>query len=166
MSAKKLLVFIGKPGAGKTTLINKEFPDKKIIDVLPFVMSYKVAGRVPEEKTLDGYRDMYRHLRELNDDFVILELGTNHADFNITELKKIGQMFAVQVFLCVASNQTLRERIQLRDRGDDMEAMERRLQRVFPDEHIMLLERAGLSYIILDMEKSLTSLQAELQNHN
>ncbi|MFA5106934.1 MAG: hypothetical protein WC497_01245 [Patescibacteria group bacterium] len=163
MSVKKLLVFIGKPGAGKTTLINQAFPDKKIIDVLPFVMSFKVAGKVPEEKTIIGYRNMYRHLQKLDDDFVILELGTNHADFNVAELKKISQLFPVQIYLCVASNQTLRERIQSRNRGDDMEAMERRLQRVFPDDHITLLERAGLSYTVLDMEKPLATHSALIE---
>ena len=62
MSKKKLLVFIGKPGSGKTTLIQKIFPDQKIVDVLPFVLAYKVGGILPEEKTIEGYRDMYKYL--------------------------------------------------------------------------------------------------------
>ncbi|MDD5566865.1 MAG: AAA family ATPase [Patescibacteria group bacterium] len=159
MPDKRLLVFIGKPGVGKTTLINKVFPDQKIIDVQPYVWSYKVNGRVPEEKTLIAYQDMYRHLEALNDALVILELGTNHAEFNTKELKKLSQQFEVRVYLCTASVETCRARIKIRARGDDMEAMERRLQRDFPDEHIKLLESMGMGYITLDMEKSIPKLQ-------
>ncbi|MDD5342108.1 MAG: AAA family ATPase [Patescibacteria group bacterium] len=161
---KKLLVFIGKPGVGKTTLINKVFPDQKIIDVQPYVWSYKVNGRVPEEKTLNAYQDMYRHLESLNDALVILELGTNHAEFNIKELKKLSQQFEVRVYLCTASVETCRARIKIRARGDDMEAMERRLQRDFPDEHIKQLKSAGLEYITLDMESPLSEIQQQLVN--
>ncbi|MFA5106936.1 MAG: hypothetical protein WC497_01255 [Patescibacteria group bacterium] len=42
--------------------------------------------------------------------------------------------------------------------------MERRLQRVFPDDHITLLERAGLSYTVLDMEKPMSEIRSQLQN--
>jgi predicted kinase len=156
---KKLLVFIGKPGVGKTTLINKVFPKQKIVDDMPFVFAYKVNGKVPEEKTLQGYEDMYRHLKEVNDDFVILELGTNHAEFNIKELKKLSQQFEIKVYLCTASTETCRARIKIRARGDDMEAMERRLQRDFPDEHIRQLKSVGISYIVLDMEQPIAELQ-------
>lgn len=153
---KPLLVFMGKPGSGKTTLIKELFPKKKIIDVKPFVLAYEVDGQVPEKKTVLGYRDMYKEISEKHADMAILELGTNHPALNIEELQKQAEVREVHIFLCTASVDTLRERIIGRDENDNMEAMEKRLKRNFPDTHLPLIELRELSYSILDMEQPMT----------
>jgi dephospho-CoA kinase len=153
--ANKLLVFTGKPGVGKTTLISAAFPDKKVIDVRPFVIAYRVNNIVPEEKTIDGYKDMYKHLADLNDPLLILELGTNHPELNISELKKLSNTRDIHLFLCNADTNTCRERMIQRNRGDNMEAMERRLKKDFPNSHLSLLENSQLRHTILNMEQEL-----------
>ncbi len=155
MAAKKLLVFIGKPGAGKTTIIKKAFPDQEIIDVLPYVFAYKVNGRVPEEKTLDGYKDMYQALHNMSQAFVILELGSNHPEFNVDQLVELQKKFEVTVFVCTADVDTLRQRIIGRKRGDDMEAMERRLQWNTIDTYISLLKENHINHYVLNTNKEI-----------
>ncbi len=156
MDKKKLLVFIGKIGAGKSTLIKEAFADVEVIDVQPFVRAYWEGDTVPEEKTLLAYKDMYKRLRSMNDNTIVVELGTNHASFNIQELKIFNADCALHLFLCIASVETLRQRLM--ERNDDMpeEARERRLKIDFPSTHLTLIEDAGLPYTILDMEQPWT----------
>ena len=56
----KLYVFAGKPGAGKTTIIGKLFPDRKIVDVLTFIEVFRIAESriIPEEKTIIAYQNI------------------------------------------------------------------------------------------------------------
>lgn len=156
MQEKKLIVFFGKPGAGKTTIIQEKFAGEKVVDVKTYVVAYRKDGTVPEEKTLDAYHDMYDYVRTLDDDTVVLELGTNHAEYNIQQLKVLQSVRRVALFLCNASDETLRERLQNSVSHEDMEKMYVRLERVFPDEHIKLLEAAGMEYVLLDMEQPWT----------
>ncbi|MBU0707372.1 AAA family ATPase [Patescibacteria group bacterium] len=156
MQKNTLVVFVGKPGVGKTTLIKRVFPDKKLIDVLPYVYAYKVNGHVPEERTLDGYKDMYKDLLKMSEPLVILELGSNHPEFNVQQLSNLQKDFQIKIYICTAEIDTLRQRVIGRNRGDDMEAMELRLQRKFPQEHIKKLEKTDLEYDVLDMEKPLS----------
>lgn len=156
MQKKKLIVFFGKPGAGKTTIIQEKFANEKVIDVKTYVFAYRKDGTVPEEKTLDAYHDMYDYVRTLDDDTVILELGTNHAEYNIQQLKALQPSRRIILFLCNASDETLRERLQNSVSHEDMEKMYVRLERIFPDEHIELLETAGMYYVLLDMEQPWT----------
>lgn len=156
MNNKKLLVFIGKIGAGKTTLINETFENIPIVDVKPFVRAYWEKDTVPEDKTLQAYKDMYQRVESMNYETIVLELGTNHASFNIKQLNAIRATYIVHLFLCIASVETLRER--LKERSDDIpeDARERRLNIDFPNTHIPLIEAVGLSYTILDMEQPWT----------
>jgi len=156
MQKKKLVVFFGKPGAGKTTLISETFPDTKVVDVKSFVLAYKQSNILPEEKTLDGYKDMYKALADIEDDLIVLELGTNHEVYNIEQLQSLAPKRQIYIFLCTASVETLRQRIQTRDEHFDPEALERRLQRNFPGLYITLLEEAGMRYVLLDMEQPWT----------
>jgi predicted kinase len=153
----RLIVFIGKPGAGKSTLIKACFPAIKHTDVLPFVMKYKKDNLLQENKTLLAYRKMYENLiAELTHKHdMILEIGTNHAEFNIKNLKKIAKEFNVIIFLCLASIENCRKRVIKRGGWLGEEALEIRLARNFPESHIMLLEKAGLPYYELDMNKPL-----------
>lgn len=156
MQKKKLVVFFGKPGVGKSTLIEETFPENKVVDVKPFVLAYKENDALPEEKTIDGYKDMYKALTGTEDDLIVLELGTNHEAYNIEQLQIMASECQLFIFLCTASVETLRQRIQSRDEKIDFEALERRLQRDFPGEYIKLLEEAGLLYVLLDMEQPWT----------
>lgn len=152
----KLLVFIGKPGAGKSTLIKELNPDGVIIDVKTFVLAYEVNGQVPEEKTEQAYHDMYAQVMDKHEDLLVLEIGTNHPQVNVDEFKKLSSDWEIFIFICTASIDTLKKRIIIRPEDNDMAAMERRLQRNFPELHLSLLERASLPYVILDMEQPMT----------
>ncbi|MBI5037283.1 MAG: 50S ribosome-binding GTPase [Candidatus Kerfeldbacteria bacterium] len=153
---KQLLVFMGKPGVGKTTLINELFPGHTIIDARPFVLKYMVDGEIPEDKTILGYRDMYAALGKLTDPIIILELGTNHEQLNVKQLAAFAQQADVRVFICTASVETLRKRVIERSIHDDMEAMERRFARDFPNSHLALFEQVGIEPYFLDMEQPMT----------
>lgn len=156
MKKKKLFVFLGKIGAGKTTLIKEAFEGVPLVDVKPFVRAYWEGDTVPEEKTLQAYQDMYVKLKELEDPEVVVELGTNHNDYNIRHLKVLSQQRLVHLFLCIASVETLRQRLE--ERTDDIpeEAREKRLAVDFPNSHLPLIEAVRLPYTILDMEQPWT----------
>ncbi len=156
MQKKKLVIFFGKPGAGKSTLITETFLDNKVVDVKPFVLAYKKNDVLPEEKTLNGYKDMYKALTDMEDDLIVVELGTNHEAYNIERLQDLASERQIFIFLCTASVETLRQRIQLRDEKINPEALERRLERDFPGQYITLLEEAGMHYVLLDMEQPWT----------
>lgn len=137
-------------------MIHELFPDHAIIDVRPFVLTYMVDGKMPEDKTILGYQDMYRALEKLTDDIVILELGTNHERLNVEQLAALATSVDVRVFICTASVETLRKRVAERPIYDDMEAMERRFACDFPNSHLPLFEQAGIEPYFLDMEQPMT----------
>ncbi len=147
---------MGKPGAGKTTLITELFPGHTIMDVRPYVTAFLVNGVLPEEKTIQGYHDMYAALETVPDDIVILELGTNHEQLNVQKLAEFAQHCDVRVFICTASVDTLRQRVTRRPIYDDMAAMERRFAREFPNSHLPLFAAAGIEPYFLDMEQPMT----------
>lgn len=153
---KQLLVFMGKPGAGKTTLINELFPGHTIIDVRPYVTKYMVDGVLPEEKTLQGYHDMYADFGTQQEETVILELGTNHAELNTAKLGTLATECDLRVFICTASVETLRNRVIGRPLYDDMAAMERHFARDFPNSHLPFFKKVGIEPYFLDMEQPMT----------
>jgi len=155
MPLPKLFVFLGKPGVGKTTLIQAALPTCRRVDVRPFVRSYEIGGVVPEEKTLAGYQDMYRYVGGLNEPVVVLELGTNHPEFNVQQLLQLQQKRDIHLFLCTASVETCRQRMNGRNFQDDAEAMERRLLRDFPNTYLQLLHQTSLHYHLIDLEQPL-----------
>ena len=160
----KLFVFVGKPGVGKTTLINKVFSSAKLIDVMPYVKAYEVDGKVPEEKTLDGYRDMYDVIDNLDDEIVILELGTNHEKFNIKKLERLLSKFEISIFICNASIDTCRNRVKNRKREFDNQALEKRLQKNFPNIYLRALKNSKLKYEVLDMERDVEENKELIKN--
>lgn len=155
MPLPRLFVFFGKPGVGKTTLIQAALPTYRRVDVRPFVRAYGVSGVMPEEKTLIGYQDMYRYLGGLNEQVVVLELGTNHPEFNVQQLVQLQPKRDIHLFLCTASVETCRQRMRGRIFRDDAEAMERRLQRDFPNAYLQLLRQTSLHYHLIDLEQPL-----------
>ncbi|MDD2807272.1 MAG: hypothetical protein PHW95_01980 [Patescibacteria group bacterium] len=156
VTKRKLIVFIGKPGVGKTTLIKAVFPDQIFIDVLPFIEKFRLPdASIPEEKTIIAYENMYRYLERVDSDFVVLELGTNHPEFNINQLKKLQTLYDLKIFLCLASVLTCWERARARGMRHTTEAFQARMARDFPASHEKLLHAAGLNYQLVDMEQPL-----------
>jgi len=160
-----LLVFIGKPGAGKSTLIDLALYKYNRIDVMPFVKKYEENEKVPEEKTVVAYHDMYNFLKtelQSNKRNIVLELGTNHADLNINELKSLNENFRLVIFLCDAPIDVCRDRVKKRTHIIDDVALELRLQRNFPESHLDLLKNTSIKYVSLNMERPLNENVDEL----
>ena len=156
----KVYAFIGKTGAGKSTLIRHAFPDSHTVDVWLFLRNYLTDGFIPEAITIAGYQDVYQYVHRYGKDSpnanIVIELGANHAAFNISELKRLQQEGDdVYIFLCIASIATCRERARHKDIFLNDENMERSLQRDFPNPHLSLLQSTSLPYIILNTEQSM-----------
>ncbi len=155
MEKGKLFVFAGRPGAGKTTIIKKLFFEEIIVDVLPFVEVFRVEGKVIEEKTIVAYQNMYGYLVGLKKPKVILEIGTNHPELNISELEKLQNDYEIKIFLCEASEESCYQRAIQRGMRHDPQAFETRMKRDFPNIFIKLLKQTSLSYEVVGMDKSL-----------
>ena len=163
---QKLIVFSGKPGVGKSTLINYLFKNDQIIDVLPFVKRYEKDGKILESDTIHAYEDMYKYINNFNfEGNVILELGTNHPQLNIEELFNLDKKFILKIFLCIAPKDICLERALKRGRKFDKKALIRRLNKNFPDSHLPLFENYNINYCILDMEKSLDKIKSEVEKY-
>jgi len=152
---KRLFVFIGKPGVGKTTLMRKLFLGDQIVNVLPYVKAYEIDGKVPEGKTLDGYKDMYKALQKIEKDLLVVEFGANHEEFNVKELEKLSAKYDITIFLCDAPVNICRERARKREREFDEKALEKRLQKDFPNIYLQALKNSELKYEVLNMEKDI-----------
>ncbi|MBU0598098.1 hypothetical protein KKF61_03830 [Patescibacteria group bacterium] len=166
MNKKSLVVLIGKPGVGKTTLARTAFPSWHFIDVKPFIEQYMINGRWPEKLTLEGYREMYDAIEQINSDLV-LEIGTNHAEFNIVQLQRLKNNFNCLVVICLLDAKKNKQRyLDRMNRGEerayDIAAFERRLELDFPLSHTPLLHRALLPYIKINMESDVSVLTQEL----
>lgn len=156
--AHNFYVFIGKPGSGKSTLIKQVFSDNvPHLDVAPFVKAHAVDGFIPEEKTFNGYCSLYDYCKTIITEkpSVILELGTNHAAFNIQQLCSLQEKHKIIVFLCHARVETCFQRVMRRGDYIDPEALQRRMQRDFPNAHIALLQESQIPYQLIDTEHSL-----------
>ena len=164
----QLLVFIGKPGVGKTTIIENLEPRIEHVDVLPFVQKYIIDGVLQEDKTIVAYKEMYDSLEEKllsQNTPLILELGTNHAPLNIEKLGELMEKNHVSIFLCDASIDICRERALERDRVMASGSLERRLSRDFPNSHTILLKEKKNEFILLDMAQPLEENINIIQKH-
>ncbi len=155
MDKKRLYIFAGKPGAGKSTIIKNIFPNKTCVDVLPFVEQFRVDGKVPEEKTETAYRNMYRHLKTAEDRLIILEIGTNHPELNISEIEKLQNIYTPTMFLCDASRDICYQRAMERGMRHHTEAWETRMKRDFPNTFTKLLKQTSIPWHVVNMEGSL-----------
>ena len=139
MAENQLLVFIGKPGAGKTTLICAAFPDETFVDVMPFLETFQMPdGSYKEDDVLRAYKHMYEYLETVKDPFIILELGTGYPEFNIERLKHLKESYNVLVYLCLASEATCWARAHERGMRHSKEGFARRMARDFPMTHKQL----------------------------
>ncbi len=160
MNKNKLLVLVGRPGCGKSTLIEKFLSKNqkfKFFDVYNFLKQYKPKDTtvVPEKFTLKAYQDMYKEIFK-EDQSIILELGTNHHQFNFDNLKELAKKFKINLVFCELDIEECANRHQQRITADgsrDMgqPAFERRLKRVFPDNHKKLADQFKFPYQHLDM---------------
>jgi len=162
MSKPKIYVFIGKPGVGKTTLIKKVLPNIKYIDVKSYIVPHVINDKWPEEKTLDCYKKMYEDINQVNED-LILEIGTNHAEFNVSQLERLQKMFQVVVILCILSIEENRKRYIERDEVFDLPAFEKRLKKKFPELHLPLIVKSKLPYFLLEMGPPFEEIQKVLK---
>lgn len=163
---RKLIVLVGKPGAGKTTLIETAFPGEKFVDVLPYIERFRLPdGSVPEDKTITAYEKMYQDMARIDNDLVILELGTNHPEFNIKKLEKLKQTYEIIVYLCLASVETCWTRARERGMRHTTESFELRMKRNFPATHQKLLDDVSLNYKLIDMERPLSETAAEIREN-
>lgn len=155
MEKGKLFVFAGRPGVGKTTIIKELFSKETIVDVWPFVEVWRVEGKVLEEKTIVAYQNMYYYLIGIKKPRVILEIGTNHPELNISELEKLQNDYEIKIFLCHASKESCYQRALQRGMRHDTQAFKLRMKRDFPNTFIKLLKQTSLSYEVVDMNKPL-----------
>lgn len=158
LDRRSLIVFAGKMGVGKTTLIRAAFPDAVHVDVYPFVHAYGQGHAIPEDKTILGYRDMYHYVAGLTVPVVTVELGTNHPELNARNIRELSTHYVLQVFFCMASEATCRARLAIRGRpydSDDARAIDVRMRKDFPRIYEEAFKKVGVAYILLDMEKSL-----------
>lgn len=164
MKKNRLIVFIGKPGAGKSTLIDSLFSGYEIVDVLPYVMKHKEKGKDPEARTIHAYWEMYEHIKsQKSEENLVLELGTNHPELNIVELEKLKGKFNIKIFLCDAPKHVCRERAEKRGRKFDKKALTLRIERDFPNSHVKLLQEKSIKYDILDMTRLIKEIKAEVE---
>jgi uridine kinase len=155
-SKSKLIVFAGKPGVGKTTIIQRLFKNATIVDVQTFVMVHvDEFPIVPKEKNIFGYKTMYKHIATLKKPVVVVEIGTSHPGFNIRQLEKLQNRYKISLFLCDASVETCRIRSLARKLNFDGKWIESRLQRNFPGSFLNILKDTNLDYKIINTEGNL-----------
>ncbi len=151
----KLFVFIGKPGAGKSTIIRKLFPRREVVDVAPFVLKTKRRGAVSDSNSLRGYRNMYQEFWKKKT-IRALEIGTGFPAFNVRQLKKMTAKFDITVFLLDVSSAIALTRVKRRATLFDTEALQRRLTRRFPEKHKLFLDNIGLPNRVIQTDRPLS----------
>lgn len=156
---KKIIVLIGYPGSGKTTLAGafiQKHNQYVLHDVYQYIKQYKnVDGGLEDESMAKrAYEDMYSAL-EKNNQNVILELGTNYPEINADRLKDISNNANVSICICLLSVEECYLRVKVRGRPFAEESLKRRLERVFPAEHEKYFEKNNLKYHYLQMEQAI-----------
>jgi len=146
---KKLFCFTGKPGCGKTTLLTQL--RIKHYDVLKHIKKYldENGKLIDESFTIKAYKDLFEELKTVEDKPIFLELGTNHHEFVMKNLKE----FDTTIFFCLLDKNTCFSRQKQRGRKISTEQLMRRLDIVFPDNHLEHISE--LKYEYLNMGKSL-----------
>jgi len=156
---KKILVFVGRPGAGKSFLINKfldKYPYFESVDVFHYIKLIKEKmGNVPEELTIGAYEQMYQDFNFMEKD-IILELGTNHPEFNLKKLAGLTRSHQVTLLLCLLDIEVCRNRCLARGQNDSAlifvgQSLEIRLNRIFPDLHKKFADSFNLKYHEIEM---------------
>ena len=146
---RKLYVFIGKPGCGKTTVL--KHLGVKYHDVLSHIKKYfDASGRMDEANTIKSYQELFTELKGLSSENIFLELGTNHAEFVMKNIQELG--IDTTFFFCLLNNEECLRRNRIGNNPMLEEPLMRRIARVFPDEHLKHI--SGMKYYELDMDKN------------
>ncbi|MBU1952556.1 ATP-binding protein [Patescibacteria group bacterium] len=156
---KKIIVLIGYPGAGKTTLAKafiEKHPGFILHDVYEYIKQYKNDDGALKDESLaiKAYEEMYADLEKMDND-LILELGTNYPEANAKKLKALAEKRDITVFLCLLSTKECYQRVKDSGQLFEEEALKRRLEREFPEEHEGFLKKSSLPYHYLQMGQSM-----------
>lgn len=160
---RKLYVFIGKPGCGKTTILKSL--GVKYYDVLHHIKRYfNHDGRMDEANTIKAYQDLFKELREVQEEKVFLELGTNHAEFVMKNLQELSSSagYSVLLFFCLLSNQECLTRNKIGNNPMPEDALMRRIARIFPEEHLQFIQ--DMKYYELDMSRMIEENVVAVRN--
>lgn len=156
MTKRRLIVFAGKPGAGKSSIIKKISNGYRVVDVWDFHRPNLGSGGVPPKgKNILGYQAMYQHLATLHEPRIILELGTSNSDLNVRELSTLLPTYEIDILLCVASENTCLLRLKERGFLFDPETVPGRKEQMakdFPNTFISELKQSPLRHHIISTE--------------
>lgn len=154
-----VLVFTGRPGAGKTVLSvawRKRHPEYAAFDVGSFIRRFAglQTGAVDEKKTIIGYRRFYQFLRRHIRRNTIIEIGTNHPDVNLKELGRLRRYSHLWlIFLLRSTAACLRNKQRQRGAPFSPSQLRRRMKRTFPSIHRRFARRNGVPTYTLFMHR-------------
>ncbi|MBU1131619.1 hypothetical protein KJ840_05815 [Patescibacteria group bacterium] len=167
----KILVLIGRPGAGKSYLTKKFIKNHQNftpIDVWMYIKPLQTNKGVPEDKILDRYKLMYKEIEGMPSD-ILLEIGTNYFEYNIKKLYQLSLKKKVYPIFCLLDTAICRQRCINRTKRGEQEhkrrrALEIRFKKIFPDNHKKFADKLGLTYFEMDMLKPLNIRIKYLEN--
>ena len=118
----KIFCFIGKPGCGKTTLLNSL--EVSYLDVINHINKYKdETGAVinPSINTLRAYNEFFEEIKSNNKKVLFAEFGTNHTQVVIENIAQLNR--EAIILLCMLDNAICIERHKLRGRKIETEQL-------------------------------------------
>ena len=151
----RIIVFTGKPGSGKSTLIKNSFHNNEsMLDIIYFARKYakdKILHPADEEL---AYREFHNEIEKtlaLNE-FLILEFGTGCSELNFKKLMEWKNNHDIFIFLCDAPAGICLQRVSERGNEFDNDGLLTRVNLDFPDGYLKLWNN-NFSYQILDTTK-------------
>ncbi len=162
---KRLVVFAGKPGVGKSSIIEKVRHGWTVIDVWHFIVPQIESGEAvpPEWKNVVAYEALYEYIEALDVPRLIVELGTNYPVMNTLQLVRLLHRYEIDVLLCDVRLEVCRERLHSRGYRGSGEGIERRLQRDFPGAFLRELKRTPLRHHLIDTEGDIDTVCRKIQ---
>jgi adenylate kinase family enzyme len=170
-----LLVLLGFPGAGKTTLARafiKKHPEFRLSQVFDFMKGKLVgpAGEILDESyVLKAHDALYKSLHHINSP-IILELGTNYPRYNCKKLKYfLDKKIDLKIIFCLIDKklclQRMAEGLANGHRTVPMkrEVFTERIKRDFPRLYQIHCRNQKLLYYELDMQKTMENNVKELE---
>ncbi|MFA6410834.1 MAG: AAA family ATPase [Candidatus Buchananbacteria bacterium] len=168
----RLVVLCGMPACGKSTLIEKFIEansDFEFVDIFDYIKKYKdKTGHVDPKNSLQAYQEMYSDIKK-KDKNIILELGTNHSELNLTSLADLINKYSVRIIFCSIDKKICIDRIIQRALVDNKriihpQDLEEKFKRIFPQNHIELADRLNIDYFEMDMNQPMESRLEIIRN--